>query len=480
MKKLIQKINPENILCLFVILCPILDILSFAFRNKFNTTISPSTFIRPILPIVLFVYIFFKNKFKWKMIVASIIYLIYAIIHLYLFDNLKNGISDEGILIEVQYVANYTFLIMNLFLFIYVFWKKDNEKLQKSVLIALGIYIVSIYISILTNTSSTTYIEGTGYKGWFESGNSLCSILCLCLCIIIPMVKDKKLTLIISILGILAGIFLALLVGTRTGIIGFALILLLYMAARSFINIINKLEINKKTISISVIMIVIVASVIIIGGSETFERRKYINEIQVSATDDYTGEIRHLSGDVANLVHKIEAKEVTEEYIPKETQRALLRLYKYAEETNLSSSDMRMQQLIYNIFLVQEQKSLPLVLFGNGYKAHFGELLLEMEVPAFLFNFGLCGFIIYFMPFLVIACYGIYFALKHLKQIDTKYIMYLGGTWLAIALSFLSGYTFFNSSSMIFVIATYALLIDKMLEINGKEVENGENSIWNN
>ncbi|HCF34356.1 MAG TPA: hypothetical protein DER15_03340 [Clostridiales bacterium] len=39
----------ENILCIFIIFCPILDIVSFCFRNIFQTNFSTSTIIRPII-----------------------------------------------------------------------------------------------------------------------------------------------------------------------------------------------------------------------------------------------------------------------------------------------------------------------------------------------------------------------------------------------------------------------------------------------
>ena len=151
--------------------------------------------------------------------------------------------------------------------------------------------------------------------------------------------------------------------------------------------------------------------------------------------------------------------------MPKEMQKAIIRLYNYAKQNNMQNNDMRKQQLMYNIYLVQEQKSMPLILFGNGYKAQFRELVMEMEVPAFLCNFGIVGFILYFVPFLMIALYGLYIAIRNIRKIDTKYIMYLGGSWLAIFLSFLSGYTFFNSSSMVIVIAVNVFLISKILEI---------------
>ena len=42
----------ENILCFFIIVCPILDVASFLFRNYFNTFFSISTILRPIIPII--------------------------------------------------------------------------------------------------------------------------------------------------------------------------------------------------------------------------------------------------------------------------------------------------------------------------------------------------------------------------------------------------------------------------------------------
>lgn len=91
LKKIRKIINLENILCAFLIICPILDIASFVFRNAFNVSFSPSTFIRPIIPIIVGLYIFLKEKKKFKlyMFLVGIVYLIYGIAHLYMFQVLK-------------------------------------------------------------------------------------------------------------------------------------------------------------------------------------------------------------------------------------------------------------------------------------------------------------------------------------------------------------------------------------------------------
>lgn len=336
MKAIVEKVKNiklEDILCFFIILCPIFDMLSFIFRNAYETTWSPSSFLRPIIPIIIFAIVFFKNKIKMKMFVVSLIYAIYAAIHLYIFNLVKVEASYGGILSELQYLVNYTFMIMNLFLFIYLFWKKDGAKLQKSILVAFAIYIVSIYIAIITGTSSSTYIEGTGYKGWYESGNSLCAILCISLCILLPMLKNKKMMPYVAILLVLSGIFLTTLVGTRTGLIGFGLIVLLFIASECFVAIVRKAKLNKKTVIISAIIIVLMIVLAIVCGSKTFERRSSLKEIQVSTIDVDTGKETHLSGDLLKIKKSIDEGEITEEYLSEPMQNAIVRLYNYAEDT---------------------------------------------------------------------------------------------------------------------------------------------------
>ena len=131
MKKIKEKITIENILCLFIIMCPILDIASFIFRNVFDTSISPSTIIRPIIPAVVMVYLFFKNNKKFKLWTLGIglIYLIYGIIHLLVFKTALTGSSYSGILHEGQYIINYSFMILNLFLYVYIF--RNNKNIKK-------------------------------------------------------------------------------------------------------------------------------------------------------------------------------------------------------------------------------------------------------------------------------------------------------------------------------------------------------------
>ena len=463
MKKIKELVNLENILCTFIIICPVLDMLSFIFRNTFNTNISPSTIIRPIIPIVVIIYLFFKNdkKFKLYTIGVGLVYLIYGVIHLFVFKSAITGSRYSGLTHEAQYIINYSFMILNLVLYVYIFKDSKNiYKLSKSVLIASAIYIVSIFISILTKTSSSTYIEGMGYKGWFESGNSIGSILILSLFIILKYISDKKYRIFTIIIIVLEAIFLTTLLGTRVGLLGFIIAIVAYVFAETVSSLLRKRKINKKTIALGIAIICSILLVVITIGSTTIQRRKHLQDIEKNIVDN--NQESHITGSLLEIKEKIETGTLEEDYMNEAQRKSIIELYNTANKWQIKNNDQRMQQLIYNTVLVKNQKNPIYILFGNGYVANFRELVMEMEVPAILYNFGIIGFVLYLVPFISISIYGIYKAIKNVKNIDSENIMLILGCLFVFALSFFAGYVFFNSSNMMIIVVLNTLLINKI------------------
>ena len=464
-KQLSKKINVESILCAFIIICPILDIISFLFRNKFDTNYSPSTFIRPIISIVVMMYLFIKRdkKFKIYSIITGLLYMVYSVIHLYIFEKIKTGSSYSNALHEAQYLINYSFMILNLFIYVDTFKNKESNKLKLNALYAACIYIISIYISIITKTSSHTYVlEGIGFKGWFESGNSIGAILILLMFIYIGYIKDKKYRKIAIPILALNIIFLTTLIGTRVGLLGVVCVLSLYAIVQVLTGLLKNKKIDKKVITVISIAVVSIGILVTIFGSATFERRKHLKDIENNIIDESLEDKSHITGDLLKIKNKIDDGTLEEGYMNEAQKQSILDLYNTANKLNVTNNDQRMQQLIYNIALVKNQKNLLLLIFGNGYMANFRELVLEMEIPAFLFNFGILGFILYFVPFLTIFIYGAYIAIKNIRKVDEEYLMYLLGCGFTFALSFFSGYTFFNSSSMMVIVVMNALLVNKI------------------
>lgn len=464
MQKIIGKINIENILCIFIMISPILDIISFIFRNTFETRISPVTIVRPIIPIIVMLYLFLKKdkKFKLYSILIAFLYVIYGIIHILLFKDLKTGMSYSNELHEMQYLINYSFMILNLFIYTYVFKNKNVDKLQKSVCVSSFIAILSIYIAMITQTSSHTYIEESiGYKGWFESGNSVSGVLVLSIFVYISLLKDEKYRKIVLLNLILVGIYLTTLIGTRVGIYGYIIVVTLYIVIEIIYNLIKNKKINKKIIACSLFALTLLIIIITLFGSSTMKRRNYLKDIEGNIVDNSTNQEAHITGSLLEIKEKIDNNMFEENFMSEEQKKSIKDLYEIAHKYKIKNNDQRTQQLIYNIQLVKNQDNPMLILFGNGYMANYRELVLEMEVLAILLNFGIIGFILYLLPFISVIIYAIYKGMKNPKLIDKDYIFLICGCLFAMALSLFSGYIFFNVSVTLIVIVLNTMLLNK-------------------
>ena len=458
----IKNFKIEYIVYLYIILCPILDIASYLFRNAFDTQISVSTFLRPIIPIVLAIYIFIKANKKNKLILIGIaaVYLIYGVVHLLVTNTFITGCSYGDSKQELQYVINYTFLVFNLVVFYYLFKNSNVLNLQIAILVMCAIYIVSIYLAILTGTSSYTYAEEQiGYKGWIESGNSLSAILCISTFLILPLIKNKKYRIPTIIILILIGVYLVALIGTRVGLIGF------FLAVAVFVAI--EVIFSKNKVAI-VGLIILAIGVITVGlvGSNTLKRRAQMDESQYQIIDEATGEVGNMTGDMLKIKNDILNGTLQTGFMSEAQQKAVLDLYNFAVKHNLAGNDTRTQQLVYNFYLVLEQKSILGIIFGNGFETNFREMIMENELASLLFNFGIIGFALYAGPFLVILIYSLFNVIKKLKskpKLNTSYLMSIAGLGLVFTLSYLSGYIFFNSS-LIAVISVVSMIIIKNFE----------------
>lgn len=453
-----KKFKIEYLLYIFIIITPILDAVSFLFRKHFpNVGFSPATIIRPIIPIILLLYVFITDKSKRKfLILSSLIYLIYGSIHLIIYKNNLVISSSGTIFSELQYLVNYTYMIYILFLYLYFNKKGTLKYLNRCIYISLGVYLSIIFISILTNTSSTTYIEGIGYKGWFLQGNSLCTTLLLMMCALLPDIfktpKWYKFLLLI-----LLGIYLLFLIGTRTGMLGYILVLAIFIIIWIFDYFSKLKKINYKVLGISLGIICVMGVALSVFGSETLERRKHIDNANNDIIDVNTLEAGHTTGDTSIIVKKIYDNTMEENYMSDAAKKAYVDMYLYANKKNFAATDKRRQQIVYHTYLIKEQKNFLMLLFGNGYLSSNGEMVLEMELLALLYNFGIIGFILFFGPFVVVVFKNVKKIGKE-KKINIDKIMYLVAFLLATGLSLVAGYVYFSASCVLMLICNLTLL----------------------
>ena len=108
-----KKFKIEYLLYIFIVLSPFLDVIGFLFREWYpEASLSPATVLRPIIPLILLSYIFFKDsKVKKYLIISAIILILYGSVHLLIYNSLKTGISYGSLFSEMQYVINYTYML---------------------------------------------------------------------------------------------------------------------------------------------------------------------------------------------------------------------------------------------------------------------------------------------------------------------------------------------------------------------------------
>ena len=456
----IKKFKIEYLIYLFLLLTPFLDSLSFIFRYYYpNSIISPTTIIRPIIPCILLIYIFIKDKKSRKdLFILGIIYLVYTLLHLLTFKNYYTEFNAGSVFSELQYNLNYTYMIGLFYVLVWFIKQKRLPHLRKYITLMLSCYLVLIYISIITGTSSTTYLDGVGFKGWNASGNGLSALLILGFGSIFTYLLKyiKKWYIILFILSLF--IFLIVLFGTRTALYGSVLIVFIYGLCYIYDYVYIKKSVNLKKFGIILTTIIILIGSVLVGGKNSFKRRENIKEVGSEMIDPLTNEETHLTGDLTNFVVQIKNDNL-DISLSDEQINALLKTYDKANEIELPNSNRRLQQLIYQHYLYLEEFSIETFLFGTGYLNNYPELTLEMELPAFLYNFGVIGLILYLGPFIFIIIKGIITFIKKRGIVSINYLMYFICIILSLFLSCLTGYVYFYVSSMLVVLMLYILFI---------------------
>lgn len=463
-----KEFKMEYLLYLFLILSPFFDATSFLFRDTFpNSILSPSTILRPIIPLILCLYIFIKDpKMRKIFLIGGIVYGAYMVGHLYATSTVLTDISYKGLASELQFVINYSYMI---FLFIAIYWfskKRGLPYFKQSLTLMLASYLGLIYLAIITGTSSPTYIEGIGYKGWNMSGNGLGAILVLSYTMLLPyLMSEKKKWWVWAILLSLV-FFLMILFGTRTGLYGVILVTAFYVCATIFLKLLGHGKINWQRFIVGLLIVSVFGTVLLVKvGSSTLKRQAHLDDVASSIIDPMTKKPSHLTGDTTNIVVSIKEHTAAEASMSETQKKAFLHLYDWATKYDIKSNDQRSQQLFYHTAFFLEQRQPILYLFGNGYQSHFREMTLEMEVPALFFNFGIIGFILYLGPFMAIDVVGVYFCLRHMKKVTIGYVMSLCACLLAFILSFLTGYVYFYVPSMMIAICSHVLLLQEKEQI---------------
>lgn len=252
-----KKLYNIKVLQIFILLQPIIDIITSIMINEFNLAISLGMIVRFAFLFYALFYIF-KNRDKKIMIYLGI-WLLYIIINL-----IGNFIVKDNFNIITQGILLTKMVYFPLILLFFVLYFKNNKELDNKVFINVALLVgLSLVISYFTKTAYCSYenYENCYTKGvvaWFNSANEYGLILIALLGFTINEFV-KKATIKNTIAFFLIVIFLCAL-GTKTsymGVIGVLSIYVIYYIISSFIDR-KKLK-NFKKVLILILVVTTIA-----------------------------------------------------------------------------------------------------------------------------------------------------------------------------------------------------------------------------
>ncbi len=467
MQKVKENFQIEYLFYLFLVISPFLDAFSYWYREWFpNAVLSPTTILRLVIPCGLLLFIFItQKKSRGYLLIGGGVYFLYAVFHLLIYQKFLTESAYGSVFHEAQYILNYTYMIMVFYICFHFSQERKLSKIYQALTLFLAGYVVLLYLALITGTSSSTYIDGVGYKGWNASGNAIGSLLLITQVILLPYFFKEKKWYYFILLGS-TGVYLMVFLGTRVGLLGFPLILIFYFIC-FLLGKKKKKVLSRKKVLVSILVFVtcLVGAVFLGTHSSTLKRQKNLEEEQNQVVDKKTQEVSHITGDALDYVKKIEAGKMDAHFMDQAQQKSLVEMKKTADRLELDNSKRRIQQLLYHTYLVKNQKSISRILFGNGYLSSYSEMTLEMELASLLYNFGLFGFILYLGFFLIILVKSFITLFKHFDRRDVSYLYYLFGVALVYGLSLMAGYTFFHVSSMIVIVLLHILLDDECRKV---------------
>lgn len=255
MKKIINNINIQKLLIAFLLLQPIVDLitsLTYRYMGSFATL---GVIVKGLFVVFLIFFVLFKYKFKERKTSTIFIMLfsIYEIIYLLMNIYVKSNI----VFISELKSSIKTFFAPVVIILLYDILKNEKFNIKSRVFSYILIeYVILIFIANLTGTSFNTYYgDKIGSIGWFYAGNDIGSIL-ISLFPILYFYFIKNFNFIYLLL-ILLSIYVILGIGTKVSAFGLGIIILVLLIA-SIINFIfkkNKLKLKKNLVTLFIIIL---------------------------------------------------------------------------------------------------------------------------------------------------------------------------------------------------------------------------------
>lgn len=375
------KNKKTNIFYIFLLIQPILDLLTSLMTRFIDFPMTIGMAIRGLFLFTMVIYLFFVNKSVHKK--KSIIYLGILCIFSVMYFITKSDIFKVNFLkTEIIYLFKYMYFPITALCLINVFdeLKLEKEKVFKVCVFEAVLYSALIILPEVTNTAFSSYIgNNKGTVGWFYAANEIGAIMVALFPFLYYLLFQREGIIKTSIIFIIVILAMTLL-GTKTSFLGMLITEVIYALYFLF----NYKKNRAYGLKWSIIIIVI-----------SF------------------GLIPNIPA-VKNLQNAIsESSHIKEEYQEKKDKEK-----DYDKKYNINSPGAKRLIMVvlssrdkyfFDTLEIYENSSSSDKLFGIGFVNRNEindkkiEKLIEIDPLDILFHYGLIGFIIYFSPLIYVA-----------------------------------------------------------------------------
>ncbi len=404
--KYIEK-NISKIILIFLIMQPIIDVLTAISIHYLNMDFTFGMIIRFLFLMFCCFYIIFINKDKQKkyIFLYFILLLVYSI--LYLLNSYVN--EKTSLFLNITNLLKIIYIPI-LTIFFYLVYKDKKVNIDKSWLGKIYIiYLLFIFIPNILGIGLKTYeITKEGSIGLFYTANevgAVISILMPFFLIYIFSLKNNTLKLFI----ILIFLYTLLSIGTKGPVICFGLIYLYYFI-KSFIKYIKNKKYKRLCFIISLFLISITSVILIFPTTNFYKNIKtHLDFLKVDSINDLI--------DYRKIDQLIFSERIS-----------------FLEKTNK----------------LYKTKNAATQLLGLGYTKNNVEMkTIEMDYIDIFYHQGILGFVIILLPYIIIIIKIIkkYFKYREKEKIEIFMLSFI----LSILLALLTGHVLLSPNVFIFV-----------------------------
>ncbi|EEL96623.1 hypothetical protein bmyco0001_49860 [Bacillus mycoides DSM 2048] len=477
------RVRFEHFLLFFIILQPVLDLLTSLSIVLLKSNATVGILVRFLIMAVGGIYILIQAKEKENR--KFLIYLIILAVVLGI-GFINNKLVKNPIILgeEVKFVAKalYIYIMLGSYILALKSLKKKvniSDKVRNSIVYSTLIINAIMVISISTSTDFGSYQwMKVGSRGWFYAGNELGSILAIIFPIVVlySIQKTKSVKHVLYWIPSLLMIYSLIQVGTKVGMgsIGATL------AAVIGIIVLQLLFDRRNPNKMSLVLNGLIAIVLLAGVVGTFKmtplaqnmgiHNNYLSEQNVAQQGQKEKEIKEKikKEEKQHKVEKPEEKAKVEAEVKKELEKE----QKKENQENLIFSGRQVYEERHKQFFKEAPTSQKL--FGMGYAGNFkyneqkepDPKLIEMDFHDWFYDFGIIGFALMMIPFIYYGVRILLAFVTRFKEIfNVKYGMITASLVLALGIAYIAGHILTAPGvGIYFVVVLACLIVDLEIE----------------